>query len=198
MRSLINALLGMVMCGQVVAASAPAYAYAASSLDESGKPGVTVLQTALPGCVERGGLCVTAGESTVKVPTTLLAGAAAAGVMTSEVPAFRRVLQLDDQYQLDLDGSLWTVQISASLRKRALSGNALFILTDAEDPEQTPASHVMTGLYQAQLPAGDSLNAALSLSPNDGFHAGHTYRLRVVQIVGGKEVELADGSFRLL
>lgn len=201
MRSLINALLGMVVCTELASASAHA---AASSLDESSKPNVVVstAATALPTCAERGGLCLTAGESTLKVPTTFLAGNLAngsdAGIQTSEVPAFRRILQLDDAYRVDFDAEAWTLEMNASPRKRALAGNAMFIWTDVADPEQTAASHVVTALYQAAIPAGESVSASLSLSPNDGFHAGHTYKLRVVQIVNGKEVELADGHVRLM
>lgn len=202
MRSLFNALLGMVLCGQL--ASASAYA-AASSLDESSKPSVVVFAAAnaLPSCLERGRLCMTAGESTLKVPTTLLAGnfsgsGKEAGIQTSDVPAFRRILQLDDAYRVDFDAEAWTLQVSALFRKHALAGNAMFILTDVADPEQTAASHIMTALYQAAIPAGESVSMSLSLSPSDGFRAGHTYKLRVVQIVNGKEVELADGHVHLM
>ena len=43
-----------------------------------------------------------------------------------------------------------------------------------------------------------TLAARLTLQPSEGFHAGHTYRLRVVQLVGGKEVLLAEGDVTLL
>jgi hypothetical protein len=38
----------------------------------------------------------------------------------------------------------------------------------------------------------------LVLHSQDGFRAGHTYRLRVVQIVAGKEIELSSGEIGLL
>ena len=42
------------------------------------------------------------------------------------------------------------------------------------------------------------LAARVSLSPDDGFRAGHTYRIRIVQLINGREIVLAESDVSLL
>lgn len=90
----------------------------------------------------------------------------------------------------------WVVDVGATLPRAALAGNTLFILYDMEDP-QAVAKHQVAALWQAPISGGNQLAARLTLTPDDGFHADHNYRLRVVQLIGGKEVLLSDGTIRL-
>ena len=71
----------------------------------------------------------------------------------------------------------------------AWTGNALFLFFDLEDPESIE-NRQFTALYQAPVKAGAKVAARVSLSPEDGFRAGHTYRIRVVQLINGKEIVL--------
>lgn len=89
----------------------------------------------------------------------------------------------------------WTVDVLANLRQPALTGNALFLVYDAQDPGALSTHEVMT-LLQASVTAGSRIAARLALSPEDGFRTGR-YLIQVAQIVGGKEVVLAEGELRL-
>lgn len=136
-------------------------------------------------CAAPGSICFTAGaDSTVKVesaPVTALRR----GVPV--VPRFKRG-------QPKADSSVpWTLGLSATLEHPALKGNTLFLVYDREDPHAI-ANREVTVLFQARVRAGRSLAARLALSPDDGVYPDHTYRIRIVQLVGGKEVLLAEGD----
>jgi hypothetical protein len=91
----------------------------------------------------------------------------------------------------------WTLDLAARLKRAALAGNTLFVFYDLADP-QSVKNHENTALFQAPVKAGRQLAAHLSLSPEDGFQPGHTYRLRIVQLLGGHEVLLQETDFTLL
>ena len=55
----------------------------------------------------------------------------------------------------------------------------------------------MTALWQGRVPAGDWIAAKLVFTSDDGFRPEHAYRLRIAQLIGGREVVLADGDLRL-
>jgi hypothetical protein len=95
------------------------------------------------------------------------------------------------------DSVPWTLEVNATLRQHALAGNVLFLIYDEEDQAALSAKQV-TALWQAPISAGNLVSARLSLSADDGFHGGHTYLVRVAQIVNGKEIPLASGEVRLL
>jgi len=150
-------------------------------------------------CPVRGSVCLTVGaRSTVAAPSAAAAaldGHPAAGAP----PRFSRVdTAAKNSREARVDDSVpWTLDLSANLRHRALAGNALFLIYDAENPKAM-ASREVTAMWQAPIPAGDKIAARLTLSPEDGFRPGHAYRIRVVQLVRGKEVILADGQVKLL
>jgi hypothetical protein len=191
MRTFIKTLFAMMLCGGEIVGSAQA-----TPQEETDRPSVVVLDT-LPTCPQRGGLCLTAAESTMRVPT-LLAEAPGASVISEDAPLFQRSLPPEPYYRVGDDDVPWKLDVSASFRRAAQPGNTLFVLTDTADPEQTRQSHVVTALYQTAILGGERLAAELSLSPQDGFRASHTYKLRVVQLIKGKEVELASGSVQLM
>lgn len=160
---------------------------------------LTVLDLPKEHCSVRPGLCMRAGASSTRPSASLLVGAAGAPLDGGESSLFLRVLPDGPSRQYDEDAVPWTLDVQAALPKPAVPGNALFILTDLQDPEQAAAdSHTVTALYQAAIPGGARAAVRLVLHPQDGFRAGHTYRLRVVQILSGKEVELASGEVGLL
>ena len=98
----------------------------------------------------------------------------------------------------DVDDQVpWTLDVGARLRKPALAGNAVFLVYDSEDPKALGHREVVRA-WQAEVPAGTRLAARFTLSPNDGFRPGHGYRIRIVQIVRGKEVLLSDAPLQLL
>lgn len=166
--------------------------------DSNGDSGVEILSTS-GDCAVRGGLCVTPGApSTVFAPSS---PAAALGphAAASNPPHLARTLLTAARGQPGDNGDdvPWTIDMRANLRHAALAGNAVFLIYDADNSKALVNREVI-GAWQATVPAGDSLAARLTLSPNDGFNAGKTYRIRVVQIVHGKEVVLTDGPVRLL
>ena len=79
----------------------------------------------------------------------------------------------------------------------AWAGNALFLFFDLEDAESLE-NRQFTALYQAPVKAGAKVAARVSLSPEDGFRPGHTYRVRIVQLIDGKEIVLAESDVSLL
>jgi hypothetical protein len=143
------------------------------------------------------GLCFTAGGSTtvaVAAPSEPTTPPTKAPV----VPRFSRTTQVASS----TTGSAaatgpWTLELGTNLKKAALSGNALFVFFDLDDPTSV-ANNEVTALYQAKVKAGSKLSARLVLSPEEGFRARHTYRVRIAQLIGGKEVVLGEGDLSLL
>jgi hypothetical protein len=91
----------------------------------------------------------------------------------------------------------WTIDAAAQLKKAAFTGNTLFVFYDMADPNSVK-NQESTALYQAPVKAGKAIAVRLNLGGEDGFRAGHTYRLRIAQLLNGKEVVLAEGDFSLL
>jgi len=159
---------------------------------------LTVLEgNAAPACALKSGLCLQAGASSTlavaSAPVAAAAGASAApgGKTPPVVPQFARAGAADGANQ----GS-WTLAFAANLKKAALHGNALFVFFDMEDPGCVE-NRQFTALYQAPIKAGTKLAARVTLAPDEGFRAGHTYRIRVVQLINGKELVLTEGDVAL-
>jgi hypothetical protein len=133
-------------------------------------------------CPIRGGMCFRGGASSTVAdasqPTAALAGGA-------HIPTLRR-----------LGDGAWVLDLDANLRRSAWAGNALFLVYDAEDHEAL-AQHEVTALYQTRIAAGKTVAARLTLDPEDGFRAEHTYLVRIVQLIDGREVALAEGEIHL-
>lgn len=147
-------------------------------------------------CEPRGALCIKPGApSTVAAASPAMASAGRHAAV-ADVPRFMRVTDPARASRSRADSSPWTIQVDAHLRSAALPGNTLFLLYDAND-HRAVSTREVTALWQAPVTGGDRLSARLALSPDDGFHATHNYRIRIVQIVGGKEVVLADGMVGL-
>lgn len=159
---------------------------------------ITVLTSQKDDCSVRQGLCISAGAKSTRPVATLLAAAGDAPVSTADSSLFLRAISDSANRRYEEDAVPWTVDVSAAFRKRALAGNTLFILTDTEDADQAAGSNTVTALFQAPIQGGDRATVRLVLHPQDGFRAGHTYRLRVVQLIAGKEVELTSGLIGLL
>jgi hypothetical protein len=146
---------------------------------------VRVLAPPSTPCAPRGAICFApADTNTVALASPAVAAAAA---HVASVPLLARKGGGPD--------ASWRIRIEALLRRPSWSGNALFLLYDATDPDAR-ASHTVTAMYQAPLRAARALAAELSLSPIEGVHAG-MYHLRVVQLVDAREVVLAEGEVTL-
>jgi hypothetical protein len=159
-------------------------------LDAGPPPGQSV-------CARGERLCFApAGPSTTWAPSSATAVAGrAAGVDTS--PSFARAAAGGGRAAASLgDDVPWTIDLVGELRHAALAGNALFIVYDARD-EKALADNEVTALWQARIRAGASVAARLTLVPEDGFRSGHTYRVRIAQLVGGKQIVLGEGSLHL-
>jgi hypothetical protein len=91
----------------------------------------------------------------------------------------------------------WNIELSAQLKRAALGGNTLFVFFDMADPNSIKHNE-STALFQAPVKGGKSLAVRLNLTGEDGFRAGHTYRVRIAQLIGGHEVVLSEGDFSLL
>ena len=164
-------------------------AYAAPG-DAGEQAPLEILDTELAPCPGRGELCFATGSAATR---TVAADSAA-----ENTPSFARVAGPANRTASGApdDSVAWTVEVSASLRQRALAGNALFIVFDADDPKAM-AKNEVTALWQANVRAGKDISARLVFSPDDGFRAGHTYRIHVAQILNGRKVILATGDIHL-
>ena len=173
-------------------------------------PPLTILDpaTATP-CPQKPGLCINAGaRSTITVASAPVAAAAGPADKQSKaaivVPRFSRAASVaaTDGAQTAAattpsESAPWTLEIGGTLKHAAWSGNALFLFFDLEDPDAIE-NRQFTALYQAPLKAGSKLAARVVLSPEDGFRPGHTYRIRVVQLINGKEIVLGESDVSLL
>jgi hypothetical protein len=109
-----------------------------------------------------------------------------AGVAVSATPRYARTERSED----------WQLSLSGHLRRASWAGNALFVFFDVHDPNAIE-EHRYTALYQMSIPRATQLAAGLTLSSDDGFQPGHTYRLRIAQLIDGKEVVLAETDLAL-
>lgn len=195
---MLSAVLFSIGLSASAAHAAPGDAVSGADAASDEDQRVALLTPAGTPCAGRGALCMTAGSLRTRSAVSWIAGAAGAPLTSGDASLFLRVLSEGANQRSDEEYVPWTLEVQATFQKRALAGNALFVLTDIGDPEQTADSHVVTALYQEKIGGGERASVRLVLHPQDGFRAGHTYRLRVVQIVSGKEVELASGEVGLL
>ena len=90
----------------------------------------------------------------------------------------------------------WAVHLEAT-PKKSWTGNAVFMIFDTSDP-QSLAEGYYTTMHQGAIKGGHPVAANLSLTSEEGFVAGHTYRVRVLQLISGREIVLAEGDLSLL
>ncbi len=149
-------------------------------------------------CSTRAGVCFQAGaRTTILVESQPVVTAKST---TATPPRFQRaaaVAAAANEAPHAETSRAWTLDVAAQLKRAAVAGNTLFLFYDLEDPDavrnQQPGA-----LFQAPVKGGKQLAAHLSLSPEDGFRAGHTYRLRIAQLLNGREALLAESDFSLL
>ena len=110
------------------------------------------------------------------------------GLTPAAVPVFRR--------QHEMNANSWAVDVSAALRRSSWRGNAVFAFYDADD-QNAVADDRYAALYQTDLGKSKELYAHVHLSPASGFAPGHTYHMRVQQVIHGDTVVLAEGDLRL-
>jgi hypothetical protein len=191
--------VAMVMASSVMAAPGDLAALGSDAVES-----LAILDVAeVKGCAGReAGVCFAAGgRSTIAVESGAVALAAPRGKKQAPpviVPRFARATSLAGTTITGPSaGGSWTLEVLAALKKPALAGNAIFMLFDSDDPEAL-AARQFTALYQANVKAGAKVGARLVLSPEEGFRAGHTYKLRIMQLVSGREILLAEGDVTLL
>lgn len=168
----------------------PAWAGPGDSYDDEMR--IRVLDSEEVSCGRGAGLCLRAGDAMTKPSAS---GVAAGSWHPADEPV--SFMRMPTRRGAEPDSSTpWVIDVGANLHRSALAGNTLFILYDTQDP-QAVAKHQVTALWQAPVSGGNQIAARLTLLPDDGFHADHTYRLRLVQLIGSKEVVLSDGMIRL-
>jgi hypothetical protein len=90
----------------------------------------------------------------------------------------------------------WQLQLVAQLKQKSLTGTVMVVVYDRADP-QAIANREVTALWDFKTVGAKLLGVHASLDPEDGFLAGHTYLFRVTQILGKREVVLAEGDIKL-
>lgn len=124
-------------------------------------------------CKVKGKVCIKASTNTE-------------GEGTEALPVFKRRTGKGD----------WVVDLYGNLKKPAVGGAGQFIFSDKEESRVSKKRDI-TAQHQATLKAGSGVSARVRLSGDDGFRVGRTYKVLVVQILGGKEVILAESEFTL-
>lgn len=181
----------VIVAGMLIARSAAAESFVSEPLELRDA-------AAMPACAAAAGaLCVRpAAAGTVAIaslPTASLTATAGA-----HVPTFARRADgvTTDGAVARADDAPWSLDVVFHLCRNALAGNAVFLVYDAEDPTSIAAREPIA-LWQAQVAAGRTVAARLTLGDDDGFRAGHTYRVRLVQLISGRELLLAEGDVSL-
>lgn len=152
---------------------------------------IDILPIAQTACSPRGAVCWSVGDSSTEE---------VASPEPNDAVSFARTAAWHRQAPnavITSDPTPWVLRLDAKLQQPALAGNALFIFYDAKEPGAESRRSV-TALLQTAVPSKDTLSARLALSSEDGFQAGHTYRVVIAQIINGKEVSLARGLIQLL
>ena len=163
------------------------------SITDGRGDGVRVLPATRGGCGSAGTVCFRAASpSTVALPGSMMAAIGEPGAPSVAHFARRHAAALAAR----TDDTPWTLRLDAWLRRPAHAGNMLFVVYDADDARAI-ARHEVTALHQARVAGGKTVCAELRLSPTDGVAAGRHYRVRLVQLLHGKEVILADGEVAL-
>jgi hypothetical protein len=167
--------------------------------DGGGGSPLQVIAAPTQPCATKGGMCLTAGAHTLAVGSAEVATAATPGGKTA--PVVPRFARADAAAAADGSGNsggnaAWALELAGTLKRPSWNGNALFVFFDLDDPNAIE-NHEYTALYQASLKAGKNLAARLALSPEEGFRAGHTYRLRIVQLINNKEMLLSESDVAL-
>jgi hypothetical protein len=163
---------------------------------------LSILEVGTTPCAVKAGVCLTPGApTTIPGPSSEVALASMGdkpGKAAPVVPRFQRAAAVaPDGRSASTEAASWTVEVNANLKRPAWAGNALFLFFDMEDHDAIQ-NRQTTAFYQAPIKAGPRVAARLSLSPEEGFRAGHTYRLRIVQLINGKEIVLAEGDLSLI
>jgi len=182
MRSLIYVSSALVLV------AGTAWADGAHPFDNSDPTeALTILEAPTRSCESRSGVCLIAGARSTSAAESQPVAAASP----------KKTPQMIQRFARAQPKGAWSVEVDAVLKRAAVAGNALFILFDTEDP-QAVENHEYTAMYQTSIRAGRTLAARLTFHPDEGFRAGHNYKLRVVQLLGGKEVMLAEVEMGLL
>src|SRR5215471_4003895 len=90
----------------------------------------------------------------------------------------------------------WNLELVASLKQKSLTGTVMVVVYDRADP-QAVANREVTALWDFKAVASKVLGVHALLEQEDGFLAGHTYLFRITQILGKREVVLAEGDIKL-
>jgi hypothetical protein len=178
------------------------------TLHQDNAPPLTILDpAAAQACALKSGLCIAAGaRSTIAVASQPVAAAdeapptpVKAAKSAPVIPRFSRAASVasSDGPPPSDNSQPWTLEIGGTLKRAAVPGNTLFLFFDLEDAEALQ-NRQFTALFQAPLKGGSKLSARVNLSPEEGFRAGHSYRIRIVQLLGNREIVLAEGDVSLL
>jgi len=90
----------------------------------------------------------------------------------------------------------WSVDLFGNFKKAALAGNAQFLFSDVAE-SAAAKKRDLTSMQQTVIKAGNGVSVRVRLSGDDGFRAGRAYKVEIVQLINGQEVNLAVGSFSL-
>ncbi len=121
-------------------------------------------------------ICKVQGKVCLRAAT----GTEVVGADAAPVPVFKR--------REGASKTTWVLDYFAKYKKAAVAGSAQFIFKDGDD---------VVSMINATVKGTGSVSARVRVSTEDGFAANHTYHTQVAQILGGKQVILAEGAFQL-
>jgi hypothetical protein len=88
----------------------------------------------------------------------------------------------------------WVLEADAHLAADARHGSAEVVIFDLSEDPRAIQNHTAMSISAVELPASANVTTRLVLSPNDGYVAGRTYDVQIVQRLAGVHRVVAQGS----
>lgn len=144
-------------------------------------------------CLDRGAVCFFPGNAATQQSNLGEASESAVIPYAPFVPEFTR---LNKREPAKGETNDWVLDVRATLDKKSYSGNAIFLVYDDDQPG-VYAEREVTALFQSTISSGMTISARLVFGLEDGFVPRHRYLVRIVQLINGRELVLAEGRVKL-
>jgi hypothetical protein len=91
----------------------------------------------------------------------------------------------------------WVLDADGHLKAEARPGSAEVVVFDLSNDPHAVENHTAMSIFPIELPAGANAITRLVLSPNDGYAAGRTYDVQIVQRLSGAHRVVGRGTIVL-
>jgi hypothetical protein len=142
-------------------------------------------------CSRKASVCFSPGDSNISETTEIGSGARPLAVLARDAKS----KPVETAYGAVSDQP-WQVQMVANLKSRPTKAP---IEVDIQDADTPPSMENMFSrvVWEVDMKPANHLGMRFALSPDEGFTASHSYRLRVLQRQGKTSKLLAQGELHL-